>query len=89
MGLENEHFRLERLKREGKDVGDYRRQLEGELFDFETLKAPLADFESGDNSIIFDWRRVSKLQFLNVQEENHTRTFNPIMSGYGVDRMRP
>jgi hypothetical protein len=43
--------------------------LQGELFDLQTLKAPLGDFELGDNSIIFDWRRVSKLHFLNAQEE--------------------
>ena len=43
--------------------------LEGNIFDFQTLKAPLGDFELGDNSIIFDWRRVSKLQFLDVGEE--------------------
>jgi hypothetical protein len=44
-------------------------RLEGDLFDLSTLKAPLGDFESGDNSIIFDWRRVSKLQFLGAREE--------------------
>ncbi|MFH1820806.1 MAG: hypothetical protein ABH805_02745 [Candidatus Nealsonbacteria bacterium] len=44
-------------------------RLEGDLFDFSTLKAPLGDFESGDNSIIFDWRRVSQLQFLGPQKE--------------------
>lgn len=44
-------------------------RLEGDIFDFETLKAPQGDFELGDNSIIFDWRRVSKLQFLDVGEE--------------------
>jgi len=44
-------------------------RLEGEIFDLATLKAPLGDFESGDNSVIFDWRRVSKLQFLGPQEE--------------------
>lgn len=44
-------------------------KLEGEIFDLTTLKAPFGDFESGDNSIIFDWRRVSKLQFLDIGEE--------------------
>ncbi len=44
-------------------------RLEGEIFNLDTLKAPLGDFESGDNSIIFDWRRVSNLQFLGSQEE--------------------
>ncbi|MBA7602701.1 hypothetical protein ES703_09797 [subsurface metagenome] len=44
-------------------------RLEGEIFNLDTLKAPLGDFEPGDDSIIFDWRRVSKLQFLGSQEE--------------------
>ncbi len=44
-------------------------KLEGEPFDFQSLKAPLGEFEAGDNSIIFDWRRVPKLQFLDAQEE--------------------
>ena len=44
-------------------------RLEGELFNLQTLKTPLGDFEPGDNSIIFDWRRVSKLQFLGAREE--------------------
>lgn len=44
-------------------------RLEGEALDFQTLKAPLANFEPGDNSIIWDWRRISKLQILGPQEE--------------------
>jgi len=44
-------------------------KLEGEAFDLQTLKAPLADFEIGDNSLIFDWRRISKLQYLGAREE--------------------
>jgi len=44
-------------------------RLEGKTFDFQTLKSDFGDFEPGDNSIIFDWRRVSKLQFLDSQEE--------------------
>jgi len=43
--------------------------LESDLFDFQTLKAPSGDFEAGDNSIIFDWRRNSQLQFLGPQKE--------------------
>ena len=43
--------------------------LEGKAFDFSTIKAPLGEFETGDNSIVFDWRRVSELQFLPSQEE--------------------
>lgn len=44
-------------------------KLESEVFDFETLKSPQGEFEPGDNSIIFDWRRVPKLQFLEAGEE--------------------
>ncbi|MBI2625999.1 MAG: hypothetical protein HYW69_00185 [Candidatus Nealsonbacteria bacterium] len=44
-------------------------RLEGEAFDFQTLKAPIGDFEPGDNSIVFDWRRLSDLRFLDAQKE--------------------
>jgi hypothetical protein len=43
--------------------------LEGKAFDFETLKSPEGDFEPGDNSIIFDWKRVHSLQFLDAGDE--------------------
>lgn len=44
-------------------------RLEGSAFDFSTIKTPMGEFESGDNSIVFDWRRVSDLQFIDAQEE--------------------
>jgi len=44
-------------------------KLKGEPFDFETIKSELGSFEQGDNSIIFDSRRVPKLKFLEEQEE--------------------
>lgn len=44
-------------------------KLEGDAFDFQTLKTPLGDFETGDNSVVFDWRRVPDLQFLDAQKE--------------------
>ncbi|MBM3257678.1 MAG: hypothetical protein FJZ05_00455 [Candidatus Nealsonbacteria bacterium] len=43
--------------------------LNGSAFDFSTTKTLDGDFTSGDNTIIWDWRRVSKLQFLHPQEE--------------------
>jgi hypothetical protein len=43
--------------------------LKGEAFDFQTIQAPEADYEPGDNSIIWDWRRVGDLQFLPSQQE--------------------
>jgi hypothetical protein len=44
-------------------------RLNGEAFDFSTIRAPLGEFQLGDNSIVFDWRRVSDLQFLDSQDE--------------------
>ena len=44
-------------------------KLEGEAFDFDTLRAPQGEFESGDNSIIFDWKRIAKLQFLDAGKQ--------------------
>jgi len=43
--------------------------LTGNSFDLETLKAPDGECEPGDNSILWEWRRVGDLRFLNIQEE--------------------
>ena len=43
--------------------------LEGDFYDFNSLKALTGEFEQGNNSIIFDWRKNSSLQFLDSQEE--------------------
>jgi len=43
--------------------------LEGSAFDLESIKSELGDFKPGDNSIVFDWKRVPKLQLLLPQEE--------------------
>jgi hypothetical protein len=44
-------------------------KLEGEAFDFQTIKSDLGDCKPGDDSVIFDWRRVSKLQYLAPTDE--------------------
>lgn len=43
--------------------------LSGSAFDFKTIQAPEGEYETGDNSIIWDWRRVRDLQLLSSQEE--------------------
>lgn len=43
--------------------------LEGEAFDFETIKSDLGNYQTGDSSVVFDWRKVSKLQSLIPLEE--------------------
>lgn len=44
-------------------------KLEGQFFDFETLKSEFGQFQKGDNSIIWDWRDIPKLKFLAQGEE--------------------
>lgn len=44
-------------------------QLEGEAFDFQTIKSDFGNYQAGDNSIVFDWRGVPKLQYLIPMEE--------------------
>ena len=44
-------------------------KLEGEAFDFQTIKSDLGEAKPGDDSVIFDWRRVPKLQYLAPADE--------------------
>jgi len=44
--------------------------LDGNIFDLQSLRAPEGSFTLGDNSIIWDWKKVVGLQFLSPQEEN-------------------
>ncbi len=45
-------------------------KLTGKAFDLQTLAAPQGSFTSGDDSIVFDWKRNSKLQFLDAGEQS-------------------
>jgi hypothetical protein len=44
-------------------------KLEGDAFDFQTIKSDLGECKPGDDSVIFDWRRVPKLQYLAPTDE--------------------
>ena len=44
-------------------------KLEGDAFDFSTLRSLQGDFRSGDNSIMFDWKKNPNLQFLDPDQE--------------------
>ena len=43
--------------------------LEGRAFDFDSIKSDSGQFKHGDNSIVWDWRDVSRLRFLARGEE--------------------
>jgi hypothetical protein len=44
-------------------------QLESEALDLDTIKSDLGVNQQGDNSIVFDWRKVSQLQYLIPKQE--------------------
>jgi len=44
-------------------------QLEGDFFDFDTIKTETGNYQIGDNSIVFDWKKNPKLQLLQPMEE--------------------
>ncbi len=44
-------------------------RLEGRAFDLDTVKTEFGQFNKGDNSILWDWREVSKLRFLGQADE--------------------
>jgi hypothetical protein len=44
-------------------------QLDSEALDFNTIKSDFGVNQQGDNSIVFDWRKVSQLQYLIPKQE--------------------
>ncbi|PJE69751.1 MAG: hypothetical protein COU98_00260, partial [Candidatus Staskawiczbacteria bacterium CG10_big_fil_rev_8_21_14_0_10_38_10] len=44
-------------------------RLDGAAFDLSTIKAELGEFKADDNLIIWDWKQVPELRFLDVEEE--------------------
>lgn len=44
-------------------------RLEGEFFDLTTLKSNQGEFGQGDNTILWDWKNVPDLRFLDVGQE--------------------
>jgi len=43
--------------------------LDGAGFDFDTIKSELGQLQKGDNSVIWDWRDVPRLKFLDQGKE--------------------
>ncbi|MFA6376419.1 MAG: hypothetical protein WCX69_03420 [Candidatus Paceibacterota bacterium] len=44
-------------------------KLEGDLYDFTSIKSDTGSFQQGDNSIIFDWKQNNKLAYLATMDE--------------------
>lgn len=58
--------------------------LGGPAFDFATIQAPEGDFTPGENSIIWDWRRVRDLQILPPQSEGRVEFWVKLKNEWGL-----
>lgn len=58
--------------------------LTGDIFDLQTLKAPEGEFSLGDNSIVWEWRRVRALQFLEPGEEGKVEFWVKLKEGWEI-----
>jgi hypothetical protein len=61
-------------------------KLQGDAYDFQTLRSNTGSFETGDNSIIFDSRRVPNLKFLDAQEEGIVEFWIELKERWNIDK---
>jgi hypothetical protein len=62
-------------------------RLNGVLFDFDSIRSTNGQYQAGDNSVIWDKRNNSKLQFLDIGEEGEVEFWvNVRDQGIGVAR---
>ncbi len=59
--------------------------LSGSALDFNTLRTVDGQYEDGDNSILWDWRRVSDLQLISPQEEGKVEFWINTKNSWGID----
>jgi hypothetical protein len=57
--------------------------LNGEAYDLETIKTFTGDHNSGEDSIIFDWRKNPDLRFLDSQEEGKVEFWIDLKEDWG------
>ena len=58
--------------------------LTGDSLDLNSLRAPRGDFEQGDNSILWDWKRLGELQFLDVREEGEVEFWVKLKESWSI-----
>jgi hypothetical protein len=44
-------------------------KLEGDAFDFQTIRSDSGECKPGDDSVVFDWKKIPKLQYLAPTDE--------------------
>lgn len=63
-------------------------KLEGEFFDLASLKLEKGEIGRGDNSIIWDWKEVPDLRFLDVDEEGKVEFWVKVKEGSEEEKIK-
>lgn len=63
-------------------------KLEGDFFDLSSLNSDQGEFGTGDNTILFDWKNVSDLRFLDADEEGKVEFWVKVKESTGGGRIR-
>ena len=58
--------------------------LDGGGFDFDTIKSESGQLQKGDNSVIWDWRDVPKLKFLDQGKEGKVEFWIDLKDGWEI-----
>ena len=61
-------------------------KLQGAAYNLQTIRSNTGSFESGDNSIIFDSRKVPKLKFLDAQEEGTVEFWVELKERWDIEK---
>jgi len=59
-------------------------KMEGSAFDFSTLQSPQGEFRSGDNSIMFDWKGIPDLQFLDPDQQGEVEFWIKLKNDWSI-----
>jgi hypothetical protein len=60
-------------------------KLEGKALDLTTLQVPQGTVSAGDNSIVFDWRKIDALQFLDAGEEGKVEFWVRLYDAWAIE----
>jgi len=58
--------------------------LIGDSFDLATVRAPQADYKSGDNSLVWDWKKLGELQFLDIRETGNVEFWVNLKDNWAI-----
>jgi len=61
-------------------------KLEGDFFDMATLKSNTGEVGRGDNSVVWDWKAVPTLRFLDADEEGKVDFWVNVKSSFGDNK---